>query len=110
MKNTSDLSDELFFSLSLQGQACAIRSATAQRKRSSSPQIPKLTAPQVALLQRALGSHSYALALSNTRVAWRLVDLGLFEHEGGVASNRPTARFKLTEKGLAAAKAQASTT
>ena len=99
-RNRSALPDSLFFALSSQGQACANKAAAAAK----SPRPRKLSLAQESILLRAFTKGWQGHHASDCRSETVLVDRGLMRHTGGVEASRPTARYVLTEAGLAAAR------
>ncbi len=100
-KNRSELSDELFYALSRQGQEAAIRAARPPKQ----PKPKALSPSQEKQLLRALVKHPWQHQSSDCRSEDILVQLGLLKHIGGVVASRPTAAYKLTDTGLELANA-----
>lgn len=94
--NKSNLPDDVFFSLSLQGQACANKAA-----RSGATERPafKPSPAQRSALLRALAKEPGGLNESDCRSCDILVAKGLMRRDGAVKASRPTVRFKLTKDG-----------
>jgi len=106
LRNRSDLPDDLFYSLSTQGQRTANNVPGAQGRPEKGAKLPPLSEAQKRTLRRAAGCSPNHLSCTDTRAAAILEQRGLLRFEGsGYIGSQPAARYSATEQGRALAAA-----